>query len=111
MHPGLTATRLLEQASAAEMPPAFQHMTPLAPELVTRAVVKAARRGTRRVVLPRMAHLMLLGEAVSPRLGDWIAEALTVKSVAWLLGLSRGRIYHDVIPYQPSPDNLERKAV
>jgi NADP-dependent 3-hydroxy acid dehydrogenase YdfG len=111
IHPGLSATRLLERANAAEMPPAFEHMTPLAPELVARAVVQAVRRGRQRVVLPRMANMLLLGEAVSPRLGDGIARALTVKTVARLLGLSRGTTYHDLIPHQPLTADLERKSL
>ncbi|MGW4059890.1 SDR family NAD(P)-dependent oxidoreductase [Amycolatopsis sp. NPDC004747] len=97
IHPALTATDLLRDAAEAEMPPPFRHMTPLAADDVARAVVTAVRRGKRRVVLPRTANMLLLGEAVSPRIGDLIATALTRRPIARALGLSRGKTYHETI--------------
>jgi short-subunit dehydrogenase len=97
IHPGLTATSLLSEAEPAKMPPPFRYMTPIAAEVVAQAVVKAARAGTRRVVLPRTANMLLLGEALSPWLGDLIAQALAVKPIARLLGMSRGQTYHEVV--------------
>ncbi|OLT10979.1 hypothetical protein BJF78_28175 [Pseudonocardia sp. CNS-139] len=79
------------------MPPPFRHMTPLTADEVGRAVVVAVRRGRRRVVLPRTANMLLLGEALSPRIGDLIATALTRRRVAGLLRMSRGRTYHQMI--------------
>jgi hypothetical protein len=72
-------------------------MTPLSADDVGRSVVVAVRRGKRRVVLPRTAGMLLLGEALSPRIGDLIASALTVRPVARLLGMSRGKTYHETI--------------
>lgn len=92
IHPALTATDLLREAEEAEMPPPFRHMTPLSSEDVARAVTEAVRRGKRRVVLPRTANMLLLGEALSPGIGDLIATALTQRPVARLLGMSRGRL-------------------
>lgn len=97
IHPALTATDLLRDADEAQMPPPFRHMTPLASDRVGRKVVIAAHRGTRRVVMPRTANMLLLGEAVSPRIGDFIASALTLRPVARLLGMSRGVTYHEAI--------------
>lgn len=97
IHPALTATDLLRDADEAQMPPPFRHMTPLSSEDVARSVVTAVRRSTRRVVLPRTAGMLLLGEALSPRIGDFIASALTVRPVARLFGMSRGRTYHQTI--------------
>ncbi|MFE1957042.1 SDR family NAD(P)-dependent oxidoreductase [Streptomyces sp. NPDC059479] len=97
IHPALTATDLLREAEEAEMPPPFRHMTPLSSEDVARAVTKAVRRGKRRVVLPRTANMLLLGEALSPRIGDLIATALTQRPIARLLGMSRGKTYHETI--------------
>jgi NAD(P)-dependent dehydrogenase (short-subunit alcohol dehydrogenase family) len=97
IHPALTATDLLRDADEAEMPPPFRHMTPLSSEDVGRSVVAAVRRGTRRVVLPRNANMLLLGEALSPRIGDLIAAALTRRRIARLLGMSRGTTYHETI--------------
>ncbi|WP_448330907.1 SDR family NAD(P)-dependent oxidoreductase [Streptomyces sp. DSM 41534] len=102
IHPALTATDLLKEAEEAEMPPPFRHMTPLSSEDVARAVVVAVRRGRRRVVLPRTANMLLLGEALSPRVGDVIATALTRRPVARVLGMSRGKTYHETIASHPS---------
>jgi hypothetical protein len=49
------------------------------------------------VVLHWQAKLLLLGEALSPWLGDQIARALTVRFVARLLGMSRAPTYHDTL--------------
>jgi NADP-dependent 3-hydroxy acid dehydrogenase YdfG len=97
IHPALTATDLLRDVDEADMPAPFRHMTPLSSEEVGRAVVTAVRRRTPRVVLPRTANMLLLGEAFSPRIGDLIASALTRRPVARLLGFSRGRTYHETI--------------
>ncbi|MFE4174085.1 SDR family NAD(P)-dependent oxidoreductase [Streptomyces sp. NPDC056909] len=102
IHPALTATDLLREAEEAEMPPPFRHMTPLSSEDVARAVAEAVRRGKRRVVLPRTANMLLLGEALSPGIGDLIATALTQRPVARLLGMSRGKTYHETILSNPS---------
>ena len=97
IYPALTATDLLRDATEAEMPPPFRHMTPLSADEVARAVVTAVRRGKRRVVLPRLANMLLLGEALSPRIGDLIATALTRRPIARMLGISRGKTYHETI--------------
>ncbi|MER6222195.1 SDR family oxidoreductase [Streptomyces sp900105755] len=101
VYPALTATDLLREAKEAEMPPPFRHMTPLSADDVARAVVAAVRQGKRRVVLPRMANMLLLGEALSPRIGDLIATALTKRRIARLLGMSSGKTYHETIAGYP----------
>ena len=97
IHPALTATDLLRDADVAEMPPPFRHMTPLSSDEVAKAAVTAVRRGQRRVVLPRTANMLLLSEALSPRLGDLVATALTKRRIAALLGMSSGKTYHETI--------------
>jgi NADP-dependent 3-hydroxy acid dehydrogenase YdfG len=97
IHPALTATDLLREVDETQMPPPFRHMTPLSPEDVARAVLTAVRRKRRRVVLPRPARVLLLGEAFSPRIGDFIATALTRRVFARLVGIDRGRTYHQTI--------------
>ncbi|HEY4018963.1 MAG TPA: SDR family oxidoreductase [Pseudonocardiaceae bacterium] len=97
IYPALTATDLLREATEAEMPAPFRHMTPLSTDAVARAVVAAVRRGKRRVVLPRTANMLLLGEAVSPVIGDFIATALTRRPIVRMLGMSRGTTYHETI--------------
>ncbi len=97
IHPALTATDLLRTVDETQMPAPFRHMTPLQSEDVARSVVAAVRRGQRRVVLPRTANMLLLGEALSPRIGDLIASALTMRPIARLLRMSRGITYHEAI--------------
>ena len=101
IHPALTATDLLREVDEAQMPPPFRHMTPLSSEDVARAVVTAVRRGTRRVVLPRPASVLLLGEAFSPRIGDLIASGLTHRWIARAAGMSHGKTYHQIISMAP----------
>ncbi len=110
IHPALTATDLLRDVDETDMPPPFRHMTPLSSEDVARAVVAAVRRGKRRVVLPRTANMLLLGEALSPRIGDLIAAALTVRPIARMLGMSRGRTYHEAIS-RSAPDRLAAATI
>lgn len=97
IHPSLTATDLLQEASESLMPPPFRHMTPLGPDKVAEAVISAVRKRRRRIVLPWQANMLLLGEALSPLLGDLIARALTVRFIAKLLGMSNGTTYHDTL--------------
>jgi NADP-dependent 3-hydroxy acid dehydrogenase YdfG len=109
IHPALTATDLLCEVDEAQMPLPFRHMTPLAPEDVARAVLAAVRRRRRRVVLPRPARLLLLGEAISPRIGDFIASALTRRFFARLAGVYRGRTYHQTIAgHHPNGPGTDR---
>lgn len=102
IHPGLAATDLLREAREAEMPPPFRHMTPLSSDDVARCVVAAVRRNKRRAVLPQQAKMLLLGEALSPRIGDLIAAGLTHRPIARILGMSRGQTYHETISSRPS---------
>lgn len=108
IHPALTATDLLREVDEEQMPPPFRHMTPLTSEDVARAVVTAVRRGTRRVVLPRTANMLLLGEAISPRLADLIATALTHRRVARVLRMSRGKTYHQIIAEATATEGARR---
>jgi hypothetical protein len=88
---------LLRDVEEAEMPPPFRHMTPLSSDDVARAVVAAVKHRKKRVVLPFPANTLLLGEALSPRLGDLVAAALTRRPIAKLFGVSRGSNYHATI--------------
>jgi NAD(P)-dependent dehydrogenase (short-subunit alcohol dehydrogenase family) len=98
VHPALTATRLLAEADPLQMPAPFAHMTPMSSRYVGHAVVSAVRRGKRRLIMPRMANMLLFGEALSPRIGDLIAKALSIKPIAWSLGMYRGKTYHQLLP-------------
>jgi NAD(P)-dependent dehydrogenase (short-subunit alcohol dehydrogenase family) len=98
VHPALTATRLLADADPMQMPAPFRYMTPLSSKYVGDAIVRAVRRGKGRLIMPRVANMLLWGEALSPRLGDMIARALAIKPIAWSLGMYRGRTYHQLLP-------------
>ena len=102
IHPALTATGLLEDASEVEMPPPFRYMTPLSASNVADGIVRAVARGRPRVVMPGIANMLLLGEALSPRIGDLVARAIAVRPIAWLLGLYRGKSYHQMLGERPS---------
>jgi len=97
IQPALIATDLLRTVDETDMPRPFRHMTPLTPDDVGRAVVGAAARGTPRVVLPRVANVLLLAEAVSPRFGDLVASALSKDRFARIIGMSNGTTYHQAI--------------
>lgn len=103
IYPGLTATDLLRDVAESDMPTPFRYTTPLTPESVAKAILTAVDKGSARVVLPAQANMLLLGEAVSPRIGDAIARALTIRPVARLLGLSRGQTYHQAIGLTADP--------
>ena len=105
IHPALTATDLLSDVDEAQMPLPFRHMTPLSSDDVGRAVVAAVRRATPRVVLPRVANVLLLGEALSPRIGDLIAYGLSLRPVARLFRISRGTTYHQAIASRQTARN------
>jgi hypothetical protein len=48
-------------------------------------------------VLPRVVNVLLLGDALSPRLGDLMVTALTVRPVARLLGMSGSTTFPQTI--------------
>jgi short-subunit dehydrogenase len=97
VYPALTESDLLRDVSPADMPPPFRHLTPLKAERVARDVVDGVARGRRRVVAPRRANMLLLGDALSARLGDGIARALAHGALARILRLSSGETYHQAI--------------
>lgn len=97
IQPALTATDLIRDTDPSHMPPPFRHMTPLPAAYVAEQVVQAVRQGTPRLVLPRKAEMLVLGEALSPRLGDGIAAALAHGGLARLLRFDQGKTYHEVI--------------
>lgn len=97
IQPALVATDLLQTVEETEMPRPFRHMTPLTPAEVGSAVVSAAGRGTPRVVMPWQANMLLLGEAISPRIGDLVAMALSTPRFARFVGMNDGTTYHQAI--------------
>ena len=76
VYPALTQTDFFSRFPKARMPVQFSHMKPLAPETVAQAIVRAVRKGSPRVILPWQPPLMLLGDTVSARFGDWFVRML-----------------------------------
>ncbi len=70
-------------------------MTPLPAHHVAEKMIQAVLRGAPRLVLPRTATMLLLGEAMSPHIGDYIASALASGWLARILRFDRGRTYHE----------------
>ena len=73
IHPALTATDLLLDVAECDMPAPFRHMTPISSDVVAASVLEAVDGRRARTVLPWQAQMLLLGDAVSPRMGDAIA--------------------------------------
>ena len=71
--PYFISTGLFEGASAAT--PLLPILTP---EYATRRIVRAIRRGRRRLLLPRAVALVYLGRLLPAPIFDWIARALGV---------------------------------
>jgi hypothetical protein len=50
----------------------------LTPDYATRQIVRAIRRGRRRLLLPRSVALVYLGRLLPPPIFDWIVRVLGV---------------------------------
>ncbi|MEU2358198.1 SDR family NAD(P)-dependent oxidoreductase [Streptomyces misionensis] len=97
IHPALTMSNLLNEATVSEIPPAFRYIAPMTADQVALAVVSAVRHNKRRVILPRIVNLLMLAQALSPRFGDLIVRALAVRHVAKLMGLGNGTTFQEVV--------------
>jgi len=93
VHPALTQTAMLDEVDPADMPPPFRAMTPRTPEFVAAGVVNAVHKRPPRVVLPSPPHMLLLGDAVSPHVGDLIVRLLSKPAFSYLVGMYRGHVY------------------
>lgn len=93
VHPALTQTAMLDDVNPADMPPPFRAMTPRTPEFVAAGIVKAVSKQQPRVVLPAPPHMLLLGDALSPHIGDLIVRLLPKPLFSYLVGMYRGRVY------------------
>jgi NADP-dependent 3-hydroxy acid dehydrogenase YdfG len=93
VHPALTQTAMLDEVDPADMPPPFRAMTPRTPEFVAAGIVKAVYKQQPRVVLPAPPHMLLLGDALSPHVGDLIVRLLSKPFFSSLVGMYRGHVY------------------
>ena len=93
VHPALTQTAMLDEVNPADMPPPFRAMTPRTPEFVAAGIVNALSKQQPRVVLPAPPHILLLGDALSPHIGDLIVRLLSKPLFSYVVGMYRGRVY------------------
>lgn len=93
IHPALTQTPLLASVAPNEMPPPFRRLSPIPVEAVADAAVEGVRRRRPRIVVPVQPRLLMLLDAISPRLGDGMVRLLESERFSRLIGSYRGTTY------------------
>jgi len=93
IHPALTQTPLLEHVRQEDMPPPFRRFTPIPVDQVGKAVLDGVYNNRPRIIVPFQPKLMLLADAISPKIGDLIVRLLPNKIFAFLLRSYKGKIY------------------
>ena len=93
IHPALTQTPLLATVRPEDMPPPFRHLTPIPAEKVAGAALNGISRNTARIVVPSQPRLLMLAEAISPRLGDLVLSLIQNRVFGWLFRTFRGTTY------------------
>src|SRR3990170_3039384 len=93
IHPALTQTPLLEHVKPEEMPLPFKRFTPISAESVAEAVLKGINKKQYRVIVPFQPKMLLLADAISPRLGDLIVRLMPNRVFASLIGIYSGKVY------------------
>lgn len=93
IHPALTQTPLLSAVDRADMPPPFRNLTPIPVEDVAAAVLDGVRKNRLRIVVSLPAKMLLLADAISPKLGDLIVRLLESKLFGRLIGSYKGSVY------------------
>ena len=93
IHPALTQTALLSHVNPADMPPPFRRFTPISVESVAEALLRGINKKQYRIIVPFQPKMLLLADAISPRLGDLIVRLMPNRVFSSLLRLYRGKIY------------------
>ena len=93
IHPALTQTPLLEHVKQEDMPPPFRRFTPIPVEQVGKAVLDGIYNNRPRIIVPFQPKLMLLADAISPKIGDMLVRLLPNKVFAFLLRTYKGKVY------------------
>ena len=93
IHPALTQTPLLADVNREDMPPPFRYMTPISAETVARAVLDGVSKNRPRIIVPFQPKMLLLADAISPKLGDQVVRFLQNKLFGRLIGSYKGSIY------------------
>jgi len=93
IHPALTQTPLLDHVKPEDMPPPFRRFTPIPVEQVSKAVVEGVYHNRVRIIVPFQPKLMLLADAISPKIGDLVVRLLPNKIFAFLFRSYKGKVY------------------
>ncbi|MGH7800506.1 MAG: SDR family NAD(P)-dependent oxidoreductase [Thermodesulfobacteriota bacterium] len=93
IHPALTQTPLLEHVKPEEIPPPFKRFTPISVESVAYAVLRGVHKKQYRIIVPFQPKILLLADAISPRLGDLIVRLMPNRVFASLIGIYSGKVY------------------
>ncbi len=93
IHPALTQTPLLSTVAKADMPPPFRNLTPTPVEDVAAAVLDGVHNNRLRTVVSLPPKMLLLADAISPKLGDLIVRLLENKLFGRLIGSYKGSVY------------------
>lgn len=93
IHPALTQTPLLSAVDRVDMPPPFRNLTPIPVEDVAAAVLDGVHNNRLRTVVSLPPKMLLLADAISPKLGDLIVRLLENKLFGRLIGSYKGSVY------------------
>ena len=93
IHPALTQTPLLKHIKQEDMPPPFRRFTPIPVDLVGKAVLDGVYHNRPRIIVPFQPKLMLLADAISPKIGDLVVRLLPNKIFAFLFRSYKGKVY------------------
>lgn len=98
IQPALTQTPLLASVRPEDMPPPFRRLTPIPVEQVAQAALNGISKNTPRIVVPWQPKVLMLGQAISPRLGNFILRVLETRLFGWVFRTFRGTTYHHGTP-------------
>ena len=93
IHPALTQTPLLASVRPEDMPPPFRRLSPIPAGQVAEAALKGLSKNRPRIVVPWQPKLLMLAQAISPRLGDLVVTLLQTRMFSWVFRTFRGRTY------------------
>ncbi len=93
IYPALTQTPMLYHVNPADMPPPFRRFTPISVESVAEALLRGVHKKQYRIVVPFQPKMLLLADAISPRLGDLIVRLMPNRVFASLIGIYSGKVY------------------
>lgn len=98
IQPALTQTPLLSSVRPEDMPPPFRRLTPIPADQVAEAALTGLSRNAPRIVVPWQPRLLMLAQAISPRLGNLFLGVLQTRLFGWIFRTFRGTTYQHSRP-------------